>query len=409
MKLQPRESATKLVFINCTYDTFTPANSGAICTWIMEQCKLAEREGLSPLVISRSSPHPQYDRPNTVFIDYPHFPNSRIARRLITYQQRLAQWQHPRHRPYCERIARAIREKGMDRGHFVLSNDPELAVFLRQWFPDAFILHHAQNANTTTSRFRKRFATSVNVATACSDYAARWNEDYFGLPANSMTTLYNAANLDAYIPRQNWSVEKPLINFVGKTDPIKGPDILLKAACRLAKRTTAFRIQIVGRKFYDREAADDYQVLLQSLGQELAKAGVDVHFTGWVDRNDLPQVLGRAHIHVVPSRWDEPSALTIYEGMACGMATIGSRTGGTPEIIAANGLLFDRDNDEQLAQHLEHLLVNRDKCRGLGEKARRRAEELSWARTWKILKSLLPRDAAAAAESPLSLANVMGI
>lgn len=402
MKTMTRESANKLVFINCTYDTFTPANSGAICTWIMEQCKLAEREGLSPMVISRSSPHPQYERPNTVFIDYPHFPDNRIARKLITYQQQIAQWQHPRHKPYCQRIARAIREAGMERGCLVLSNDPELAVFMREWFPDAFILHHAQNANTTTPRFRRRFAASVDVATACSDYAARWNEDYFGLPANSITTLYNAANLEAFSPRQDWSVEKPLINFVGKTDPIKGPDILLKAACRLAKRTTAFRLQIVGRKFYDREAADDYQTLLKSLGDELAKAGVDVHFTGWVDRNNLPQVLGRAHIHVVPSRWDEPSALTIYEGMACGMATIGSRTGGTPEIISNSGLLFDRDNDQQLADHLEGLLLDRNECRALGEKARRRAEELSWTRTWKLLKSLLPQERRAGAVDSLT-------
>ncbi|HVX83183.1 MAG TPA: glycosyltransferase family 4 protein [Phycisphaerae bacterium] len=286
----------------------------------------------------------------------------------------------------------------MDRGILVLSNDPELAVFLRDWFPHAFILHHAQNANTTTPRFRKRFAKSVNIATACSDYAARWNEQYFNLAPHSITTIYNGADTDAYLPRQDWAADKPTINFVGKTDPIKGPDILLKAALILARRTTAFRIQIVGRKYYDRDAQDAYQTELAALAQQLTAAGIDVRFTGWIDRRHLPETLGQAHIHVVPSRWDEPSALTIYEGMSCGMATIGSRTGGTPEIIADSGFLFDRDNPHHLADLLEPLVRNRSLCRSFGEKARARALELSWAACWKKLKSLLPLTAPALAE-----------
>jgi glycosyltransferase involved in cell wall biosynthesis len=351
---------------------------------------LSELEGITPLVVSRSSPHRQYVRDHTVFVDYPNLGGNRVARKLIAWQQRLWEWQHPRHKPYCERVARAIREAGMARGAFVLSNDPELAVFLREWFPDAFILHHAQNANTTTPRFRKAFASAVNVATACSDYAARWNENYFGFPANSIVTLYNGADVDAYVPRQDWAAEKLTVNFVGKTDPIKGPDILLKAACVLARRTKAFRIQIVGRKYYDRDDHDDYQAQLTSLAKELEGLGVEVRFTGWIGRNELPMTLGSAHIHVVPSRWDEPSALTIYEGMACGMATIGSRTGGTPEIIAEHGFLFERNDCAQLADCLERLVRDRGLCRDYGERARRRAEELSWETCWQKLKSLLP-------------------
>lgn len=351
---------------------------------------MSELEGITPLVVSRSSPHRQYVRDHTIFLDYPNLSANRFIRKLITWQQRLFAWQHPRHKPYCTHVAQAIRGVGMTDGIFVLSNDPELAVFLRQWFPNAFILHHAQNANTTTPRFRKAFASAVNVATACSDYAARWNECYFGLPANSITTIYNGADVDAYIPRQDWTAEKLTVNFVGKTDPIKGPDILLKAACILARRTKAFRIQIVGRKYYDRDDHDDYQVQLASLAQELTSLGVEVCFTGWIGRQQLPLTLGGAHIHVVPSRWDEPSALTIYEGMACGMATIGSRTGGTPEIVGDHGFLFERNNCEQLAGCMEQLICDRGLCRSYGQRARRRAEEFCWAACWQKLKSLLP-------------------
>ncbi len=378
------------VFINCTYDTFTPANSGAIGTWIWEQCKHASAEGIEPLVISRSSQYRQYDRPKTVYIDYPNFQPNRPMRKFYHLQQQYAGYAHPRHKAWCRRVGRAIRDAGAEKLPLVLSNDMELAVWLREWLgPEAFILHHAQNCNESPAWFRERFRKSVNVATACSNFAARWNETYFGFEPGAMPTIYNGADTEHFLPRQDWS-QKPLINFVGKTDPIKGPDVLLKAALRLAETTKDFRVQIVGRKFYDRHEEDAYQAELKAMADRLEKMGVEVIFTGWVERAGLPAVLGRAHIHVVPSRWDEPSALTIYEGMACGMATLGSRTGGTPEIIGDAGFVFAREDDKHLAEMLEPLVRNREMCRKFGEKARKRVEGLTWRHTWEKVKALLP-------------------
>jgi glycosyltransferase involved in cell wall biosynthesis len=379
-----------VTFINCTYETFTPANSGAICTWIWEQCWLAELEGVCPLVISRSCKYPQHRRPNTTFIDYPWLPQGRVLSKLFGAQRRLAGWAHVRHKAYCGRVAEAIRVAGAERGPLVLSNDMELAVFLRQWFPDAFILHHFQNNNTSPPRFQRRFAGAVNVATACSDFAARWNEKYFGFPSGAIRTIYNAVDPARFRPQQDWNCSKPIVSFAGKTDPIKGPDVLLRAARRVASRNSNFCVQIVGRKFYDRDETDEYQVELQALATELRNCGVAVEFTGWLSRDRLPQVLGRAHIGVTPSRWDEPFGMVTAEAMACGMAMVGSRTGGTPEVIADAGFLYEREDTNELASHLARLLADRDLCRAYGQKARARAESLTWAHVWNQLRELLP-------------------
>jgi len=387
LKAPATSDNTGLVFINCTYDTFTPANSGAIGTWIYEQCGHAQAEGIQPLVISRSSPYPQYSREKTIFLDYPEFQPNRPLRKFYTLQQKFCGYAHPRHKAWCQRVAQAIREAGVEHLPLVLSNDMELAVWLREWFPGAFILHHAQNCNESPAYFRDRFKRSVNVVTACSNFAARWNEQYFGYEKGAIRTIYNGADTERFIPNQDWS-QKPLINFVGKTDPIKGPDILLKAAVKLAKTRSDFGLQIVGRRFYDREQEDDYQKELRGLADQLTRCGVDVIFTGWIERQRLPEVLGKAHIHVVPSRWDEPSALTIYEGMSCGMATVGSRTGGTPEIIADAGMLFDRDDVDALADHLEKLISDRALRQHMGQRARQRAEQFSWKRCWHEIRSL---------------------
>ena len=378
-----------VVFINCTGETFTPANSGAIATWVYELSRAAEVDGRRPLVITRSSPHPQYDRPGTVYLDYPRLEWARVMRKFFHLQERFAGWQHPRHRKWFESIVGAIEKAGAANMPMVLSNDPELAVWLRQRFPKAFIFHNAHNNNTSPTWFRSRFGASVNVAAACSGFAARWNESYFALPAGKIQTLYNGVDVEAFMPRQGAGDSIPLINYVGKTDPIKGPDLLLKAAALLSKKTREFAIQIVGRKFYDRDCDDGYQRELAELAGQLRKDGIEVSFTGWISRPDLPRILGRAHINVTPSRWDEPFGLTTLEAMSCGMATIGSRTGGTPEVIGEAGLLFEREDVGGLANHLETFVCDRDLRVRYGAMARARSEDFSWRHVWNRMKEMI--------------------
>ncbi len=101
---------------------------------------------------------------------------------------------------------------------------------------------------------------------------------------------------------------------------------------------------------------DDYQKKLSALAVELQDRGVAVRRPGHVGRAALPAELCRAHIHVVPARWDEPFGMTTIEGMACGLATIASSTGGTPEIVRGHGLLFERESVNQLAEALQALI-----------------------------------------------------
>jgi glycosyltransferase involved in cell wall biosynthesis len=103
----------------------------------------------------------------------------------------------------------------------------------------------------------------------------------------------------------------------------------------------------------------------------------------------LPAEIAKAHIHVVPSRWDEPFGLTTLEGMASGLATVASATGGTPEVVGDAGLMFDRESVEQLADRLWELVENPDHRREVAARCRRRAEEFTWARTWQRLSGLL--------------------
>jgi glycosyltransferase involved in cell wall biosynthesis len=377
-----------VVFINCTGETFTPTKSGAISTWIWEICRSAQKEGIEPWVITRTidaEPHPW---PNTILLDYPWIPRIRGTGigRYFKIQKQLTGWGHVRQKAYVDKVVRAIRVNGLERMPFVLHNDPEMAVHLRRCFPRATIVHLFHNANPCTEKFRRPFGASVDVAAGVSDFISRWQADYFGIEATRLRTIYNGVDLERFTPAAHSPEGRAVINFVGRTDANKGPDILLRAAKQVSARHRDFSLQILGARFYWGTEPDDYQRLLDTLSNDLEAEGIPVRRPGLVSRHALPDELRKAHIHVVPSRWDEPCALTTLEGMASGLAVIASRTGGTPEVVDGAGLLFERDSAEELAGHLNTLLDD-VKLRGdYALRARARAEKFSWGNTWAQIR-----------------------
>ena len=294
------------VFINCTAETFTPTRSGGICSWVWEHCRSAQKDGVQPWVITKTSPAEPYSWPNTVLIDYPQVPTNRVLSKLYYVQRDLTGWGHVRQKAYNLRVAAAIQKNKLDKMPLVLNNDIELAVFLRRKFPEATLLHVAHNRNPCREKFRRQFASAVNVQAAVSDDCGRWNREYYGL--GEVKTLYGGVDTEQYHPAALPPDGLPLINFVGRTDHSKGTDLLLLAAKQLAQKTK-FRLQILGSNHYGYSVPDDFERMLQTLSEELQAAGIDVRRPGFIDRYALPGELRKAHINVVPSRWDEPFGL----------------------------------------------------------------------------------------------------
>ena len=85
----------------------------------------------------------------------------------------------------------------------------------------------------------------------------------------------------------------------------------------------------------------------------------------------------------ISSRWDEPFGLVTVEGMASGLATVASRTGGTGEIVGDAGLLFERESVDDLTEHLHSLVEDRNLRMSYGQRARERANGFTWEKTWE--------------------------
>ena len=96
------------------------------------------------------------------------------------------------------------------------------------------------------------------------------------------------------------------------------------------------------------------------LRQLVSEAGLteNVLFLGWVTPVDIPTLLQKFDVLVLPSSWPEPFSRAVLEGMISGLVVVATRTGGTPEIIidGENGVLFTPNEVDDLVKKIAHLL-----------------------------------------------------
>jgi len=155
------------------------------------------------------------------------------------------------------------------------------------------------------------------------------------------------------------------VGIVGRVAPEKGHRDLFEALRLLADCHPCLRAVVVG---------DGMDML--SLQRDLISKGIAqrVIFTGF--RDDVNNVIAALDLVAVPSVWPEPCSAAIQQGMALGKPIIGSRTGGTPEMVVdgQTGLLVPVSDPAALADALGRLATSAKQRREMGEAGRVRVE-----------------------------------
>ena len=135
--------------------------------------------------------------------------------------------------------------------------------------------------------------------------------------------------------------------FLGRLVSEKGGGLLIDALSLLKLRGITPLLTIIGTG--PEEQAMRHQVALHSLGEQ-------IRFVGAKSAIELPEVLNRHKILVVPSLVREGFGVVALEGIACGCAVIAANAGGLPEAVGPCGLLFPPGNAEALADKIQFLL-----------------------------------------------------
>jgi len=156
-------------------------------------------------------------------------------------------------------------------------------------------------------------------------------------------------------------VQPPVIGCVAALTSWKGQDVLLDAVAQMAR--TDVRVELVGIAF----PKDGPYVRL--LEQRAARADLAdrVRFHGWVE-DPLARVRGWS-VAVSASVEPEAGPLSMLEAMSVGVPAVGTRLGGTAELLSGIGLLVPARQPAAMAEAIERLLDDeqlRRRCRASG-------------------------------------------
>ena len=157
--------------------------------------------------------------------------------------------------------------------------------------------------------------------------------------------------------------------LVGRMDPQKGVDALLRALAR--PELAGVRARIVGTGG-----------ALEELRTEAGRLGLSGHveFVGHRSHEDVRIDMAGARAFVLPSR-AESFGMAILEAMAAGLPVVTTSAGGIVEFArhGENALVVPVDDAAALAAAIRSVLDDAALARRLGEGGRRTAERYRWA------------------------------
>jgi glycosyltransferase involved in cell wall biosynthesis len=148
----------------------------------------------------------------------------------------------------------------------------------------------------------------------------------------------------------------PVIGFVGRIEPRKGPLDLVRAAPAIRRAAPDARIVIVGDDPY-RSAPEYTRQVIES---------TEVEHYPWVE--NAPGLMRHLDVLVLPSR-QEPFGTVLAEAMAVGTPVVATQVDGLPEVVrdGITGQLVAPGDIDGLAAAIIDVLAHRN---ALGQAAR---------------------------------------
>lgn len=168
--------------------------------------------------------------------------------------------------------------------------------------------------------------------------------------------------------------QRRFVLAVGRIEPLKGLDILIRAVGELQARVRV-DLMIIGGD--ERAAAEVGR--LETIAAEVG-AGDAVRFLGPVAHDALPDWYAAADVVAVPSFY-ESFGLVAVEAMACATPVVASRVGGLASTVVdgKTGYLVPWRCPEPFAERIELLLRNEPLRRALGAAGAERMRGYDWS------------------------------
>ena len=184
-----------------------------------------------------------------------------------------------------------------------------------------------------------------------------------GAAAEKIRVLHNPIEADRFASAPPAERDIDLL-YVGRLSWEKGVDVLLEAVSGLPPST---RLVVAGEGR-----------LRRSLESSAREIDCEVEFAGWVDREQLPRLMARARLLVLPSR-TEAHPMVALEALAAGLPVVASNVGGVAETVrdGVNGWLVPSERPDLLRAAMVDALADPARLESLRSAARESAQEFS--------------------------------
>lgn len=157
----------------------------------------------------------------------------------------------------------------------------------------------------------------------------------------------------------------PLVGFVGRLSPEKGPELFVRCAQRVLERQPQAHFVVIG----DGPQRATVEARIDRLGLRGR-----VHLAGM--QASMPTLYPQLDL-LVCSSLSEAMPLAVMEAMACSLPVVATAVGGVPDLVVQGltGSLVGHGDVDGLANEVAALLADPATRREMGRQARRRIQQ----------------------------------
>jgi glycosyltransferase involved in cell wall biosynthesis len=155
---------------------------------------------------------------------------------------------------------------------------------------------------------------------------------------------------DQFYPHTEYTERDQIVGFLGRLDEEKGVRELANVAQQLPRDT----------KFVFAGDGDLHEWLETELANEIDTGSVEM--MGWVDREEVPAVLSRFKLLVLPSQPTEGLPTVILEAFACGTPVYATPVSGVPDVIRnkETGFIMGNVDTEIIIEEITKIFTSDD-------------------------------------------------
>ncbi len=244
---------------------------------------------------------------------------------------------------------------------------------------------------------------------ANTDEEARALVDLYDADPRSLVTVNPGVDLDVFRPRGQRESRQRLgladdavvLVFAGRIQPLKAPDVLIRAAAHLVRNEPHLRDRLVVAVVGGASGSGtSYPGAILRLAGELGVGDV-VRFVPPAPQEELATWYDAATLVAVPS-YNESFGLVALEAQACGTPVVAAATGGLLTAVAdgRSGVLVDSHDPQAWACELGDVVADPERLARLGAGGVAHAQGFGWsvtaARTLDVYAAALTAETSAA-------------